>query len=61
MPSSSIEKYELYIYIGALFNTAITWLSNEGKISAEDLARYFYHMVVGEIGASEGRVPAGGI
>lgn len=27
MLSSSIEKYKLYLYIGALLNTAIIWLS----------------------------------
>lgn len=26
MPSSSIEKYQLYMYIGALFNTTLEWL-----------------------------------
>lgn len=42
MPYDSIEKYELYIYIGALLNTAVTWLTDEGKISCEEIARYFF-------------------
>ena len=31
MPSSSIEKYKLYLYTGALFNVAIVWLSEDEK------------------------------
>ena len=41
MPSSSIEKYQLYLYIGALFNTAITWLSEDDKTSPEAMAQFF--------------------
>ena len=46
MASSSIEKYQLYLYIGALLNTAIVWLSTDDKTSPEDMARFF-------IGAAE--------
>ena len=46
MASSSIEKYQLYLYIGALLNTAIVWLSTDDKTSPEDIARFF-------IGAAE--------
>lgn len=41
MPSSSIEKYQLYLYIGALFNTAVVWLAEDDKTSPEDIARFF--------------------
>ncbi len=41
MPSSSIEKYQLYLYIGALFNTALIWLPESDKISPQEMARFF--------------------
>ncbi len=41
MPNHSIEKYELYIYMGALFNTAIMWLKNGAKESEDDMAVMF--------------------
>ncbi len=41
MPASSIERYQIYLYIGALFNTAIVWLLEDGKTSPEDMARFF--------------------
>ncbi len=37
----SVEKYRLYIFIGALFDTAIIWLKNGAVESAEDIARVF--------------------
>lgn len=40
MSSSSIERYQLYLYIGALLNTAIVWLSEDDKTSPEDMARF---------------------
>ncbi len=46
MPSSSIEKYQLYLYIGALLNTAIVWLSEDDKTSPEDMARFFLDTAV---------------
>lgn len=42
MPSSSIEKYALYMYVGALFNTAITWLCEEKPAPLEEIASFFY-------------------
>ena len=45
-PYAPIEKYELYMYIGALMNTAVIWLSENGQISAEDIARYFHNTVL---------------
>lgn len=45
MPSSSIERYQLYLYIGALLNTAIIWLSEDGKTSPENMAHFFLNTV----------------
>lgn len=44
MPNSSIEKYKLYMYMGALFNTAIVWLQNGAKESVEDITGIFCEM-----------------
>ena len=41
MPNGSIEKYELYMYIGALFNTAIMWIRNGAGESVRDIALMF--------------------
>ena len=41
MPSYSIEKYKLYMYIGALYNTAVIWIGNGAKENTEDIARMF--------------------
>ncbi len=41
MPNNSIEKYMLYMYMGALFNTAIMWIQNGAKESTEDIADMF--------------------
>lgn len=41
MPYGSIEKFKLYMYVGALMNTAVTWLSDGERFSAEEIARYF--------------------
>ena len=45
MPSSSIEKYKLYMYTGALFNTAIVWLSEENPVDATDIASFFFQKI----------------
>jgi len=45
MPSSSIEKYKLYMYTGALFNTAIVWLSEENPVDAADIASFFFQKI----------------
>ena len=29
------------MYVGALMNTAVTWLSDVERFSAEEIARYF--------------------
>ena len=41
MPTSSIERYSIYTYIGALFNTAIAWLNGGATESAEEMAHFF--------------------
>ena len=51
MHYSSTEKYTLYMYIGALFNTAMTWLSDEAAVSPEELAAFFYHKLPRQSGA----------
>lgn len=40
---NQIEKYRLYIFIGALFDTSITWLKNGAVESIEDIAELFCH------------------
>ena len=35
MPASSIGKYQLYLYTGALFNTALVWLAEDDKTAPE--------------------------
>lgn len=42
MPSSSMERYSLYMYIGALFNTALTWLADDHPVPPEVMADFFY-------------------
>lgn len=46
MPSSSIEKYQLYMYIGALFNTTLEWLLEHDTTSPEEMARFFFPSIV---------------
>jgi len=41
MPAASIERYQLYLYVGALFNTAIVWLSQDCGTDCEEIARFF--------------------
>lgn len=45
MASSSIQRYQLYAYIGALLNTGLVWLSGDAKTSPEDMARYFWENI----------------
>lgn len=45
MASSSIQKYRLYAYTGALMNTALTWLSGRDTTSPEDMAEFFLEMI----------------
>lgn len=41
MQMDSIEKYRLYVFIGALFDTSIMWLKNGAKEEPEDIAKIF--------------------
>lgn len=41
MLNRSIEKYRLYMYIGALYNTAVIWLGNGAVENAADIAAEF--------------------
>ena len=41
MPHTSIQKYELYIYIGALYNTALMWLVSGKKESVDEITEMF--------------------
>lgn len=41
MPNGSIERYQLYMYMGALFNTVIMWLQNGKKEDKGDITRMF--------------------
>ena len=45
MRFSSTERYVLYMYIGALFNTAIAWLNGGAKESCEDMAKFFMERI----------------
>lgn len=44
MPNGSIERYQLYMYMGALFNTAIMWLQNDTKETVGDITGMFCSM-----------------
>ena len=41
MPANSIDRYQLYIYIGALFDTAMVWLQDGKRETAEEMAEMF--------------------
>ena len=45
MASSSIQRYQLYTYVGALLNTGLVWLSGDARTSPEDMASYFWDSV----------------
>lgn len=42
MPNNSIEKYNLYMYIGSLYNTALVWLENGKDWSITEISDIFY-------------------
>ncbi len=50
MPSSSIKKYQLYMYIGALFNTTLEWLLEHDSTSPEEMARFFFPSILNMLG-----------
>lgn len=41
MPAHSIEKYNLYIFAGALFNSGMIWLENDTPESVEEISEAF--------------------
>lgn len=41
MPVNSVERYTLYMYIGALFNTAVKWLQGGAKEDTREVAAAF--------------------
>ncbi len=41
MPYTSIEKYKLYIYSGALYNTELTWLRTGRHVTTEEITEDF--------------------
>lgn len=41
MPHSSIDRYRLYIYMGALYNTAVTWLRSGASETVSDITDLF--------------------
>ncbi len=47
MPYDSIDKYEMYMYIGALINTAVIWLQECDRVDAEKIAEYFFMRIAG--------------
>ena len=50
MPYQSMERYQLYIYIGSLYNTAMMWLKGGQKEITEDVSDMFYrHCAVRDI------------
>ena len=50
MPYQSMERYQLYIYIGSLYNTAMMWLKGGQKARTEDVSDMFYrHCAVRDI------------
>lgn len=42
MTYKSIERYQLYIYIGSLYNTAMVWLQNGQKETINEISDMFY-------------------
>ena len=47
MPSASVGTYALYMYIGALFNTALVWLTEEPETPPDALAEFFLARISG--------------
>ena len=54
MASSSIQRYQLYAYIGALLNTGLVWLSGDVRTTPEDMARYFWGAASKMLGQIDG-------
>lgn len=46
MPCNSLERYQLYIYIGSLYNTAMIWLQSEKMESIDEISDMFYQICI---------------
>ena len=46
MPSTSVARYKLYYYAGALYNVMIYWLESRTRESAKDMATCFLQFSV---------------
>lgn len=46
MPCKSIERYQLYIYIGSLYNAAMIWLQDGQRETIDEIAGMFYRLCV---------------
>ena len=45
MPSHSADRYEIYIYMGALFNTVLVWMTEENPAPVETVAEKLYQSI----------------
>lgn len=41
MPAKSVTKYSVYVYMGAMYNTAVKWLENGAVESVDDISGVF--------------------
>lgn len=48
MPITSIEKYALYYYTGAVYNVIMTWLLSGMKESPEEMTDEFFNLMNGK-------------
>lgn len=44
MPQRSAQRYELYMYIGSLYNTGLVWLQYGKKESIDEISDVFYQI-----------------
>lgn len=44
MPCKSMERYQIYIYIGSLYNTAMMWLQDGQKDDIDEVSDMFYRI-----------------
>ncbi len=49
MPASSINRYEIYAYMGALVNVGIRWLQDGEKETPEEMAEFMMRSISGKI------------
>ena len=47
MPHKSMERYRIYMYIGALYNNAMMWLQDGQKESIDEISDMFYRSISG--------------